>query len=507
MKENKPFQSLRFYIDIKENVSAGYTMRNLERMIENLGGKVMKTLVNTVTHVVFWEGKETTLEKAKFRNLICVSPKWVQSCHSNNSKVDDKKFLIDIHSTSTEELFREKNLEIEKIDNLEESLENLSFIRKQISIIDDLENVRNSQMQETSDKDRLDPDISVSTSLKNDKNTCKENSTVEMIDELPEDQKKLKMENLNENVYRKQTHSSSPEWRLFETRVSPIGDSEDEGTKQKAYHQEKTKHDSLLATEIIDEDEDFPDKELLERIETRSLSNSNCSFTSSKARFWTEDSDHSNPFEFSVNHEEMCEIQHKNPRRKELITGRIKKKLYEKGNDLENEYLDQQQDKKGDSELGTNLSTTKESTKRKKSSSIEGDQKKRKSELDANTSIACDSPEFSMSSTLSSKQSSTSTSRTRSSGLAMVLSGCNIEERDLIQSIVKQINEILRKQWKKRQTSYERNDDNGKDVCQESKFIRIYHNISPKTTHIVVGEEQRRTLKVLAGIAMGMLYE
>lgn len=57
--------------------------------IQDMGGTVSSTFTTKVTHVVFKDGKKSTLDKAKKRAVCVVSTLWVEACRSEHTKVDE----------------------------------------------------------------------------------------------------------------------------------------------------------------------------------------------------------------------------------------------------------------------------------------------------------------------------------------------------------------------------------------------------------------------------------
>ncbi len=57
-----------------------------------MGGRVLKTLCKTVTHLVWANGKLSTLCKASDLNLQIVSPLWLKACAETKSVADENSY-------------------------------------------------------------------------------------------------------------------------------------------------------------------------------------------------------------------------------------------------------------------------------------------------------------------------------------------------------------------------------------------------------------------------------
>jgi hypothetical protein len=57
-----------------------------------MGGRVLKTLCKTVTHVVWANGKLSTLFKANEMNLQIVSPLWLKACAETLTVADENAY-------------------------------------------------------------------------------------------------------------------------------------------------------------------------------------------------------------------------------------------------------------------------------------------------------------------------------------------------------------------------------------------------------------------------------
>lgn len=91
--------------------------RYIANEIRNLGATVSQRFTNKVTHVIFREGLQSTIEKARARNVPCVSALWIDrlandsycrnnwqllfnhnfflfSCSKRNEKVPEDEFRI-----------------------------------------------------------------------------------------------------------------------------------------------------------------------------------------------------------------------------------------------------------------------------------------------------------------------------------------------------------------------------------------------------------------------------
>ncbi len=73
-----PFLDVVAYVEVysgSENRSACICTE-----LRNLGATVVQKLTNKVTHLVFCDGKQASLERARLRNIHIVSTLWVDRC-------------------------------------------------------------------------------------------------------------------------------------------------------------------------------------------------------------------------------------------------------------------------------------------------------------------------------------------------------------------------------------------------------------------------------------------
>ncbi|EGD80087.1 hypothetical protein PTSG_10361 [Salpingoeca rosetta] len=72
----------------------------IQSKIQELGGRVVASFSKTVTHVVFKDGKKSTLSKAVARPEVrLVSVMWVEECSKQRQRVDEAPFLVDPETT------------------------------------------------------------------------------------------------------------------------------------------------------------------------------------------------------------------------------------------------------------------------------------------------------------------------------------------------------------------------------------------------------------------------
>uniref|UniRef100_A0A8D8M696 Microcephalin n=1 Tax=Cacopsylla melanoneura TaxID=428564 RepID=A0A8D8M696_9HEMI len=74
-------QGVVAYVDIR--LDGSDKSRGVVKILNHLGAHVSKTLNKTVTHVIFYEGSLSTVEKAKLWHIPLVSVEWVNACKTS----------------------------------------------------------------------------------------------------------------------------------------------------------------------------------------------------------------------------------------------------------------------------------------------------------------------------------------------------------------------------------------------------------------------------------------
>ena len=83
-------KSLTFYLEIR--LDGQPQEEAFQETIEQLGGRVLKRLQNTVSHVIWVNGRLQTLAKAKEMGMKIVSPLWLEACITKNRLVPEDQF-------------------------------------------------------------------------------------------------------------------------------------------------------------------------------------------------------------------------------------------------------------------------------------------------------------------------------------------------------------------------------------------------------------------------------
>uniref|UniRef100_A0A0N5ASJ7 BRCT domain-containing protein n=1 Tax=Syphacia muris TaxID=451379 RepID=A0A0N5ASJ7_9BILA len=90
--ECKATKEVRVYVDVSEP----FDKSSLQNSLRELGASVLTNFGKDVTHLVFWNGLQSTLDEA-YENETCsyiVAPQWIKKCVSERKFVDEKPYCL-----------------------------------------------------------------------------------------------------------------------------------------------------------------------------------------------------------------------------------------------------------------------------------------------------------------------------------------------------------------------------------------------------------------------------
>ncbi|KAM3721330.1 Microcephalin [Dirofilaria immitis] len=90
-KKSKVLEGVRAFVDVRlEKTSV------LHQMLRDLGANINLRFSRNITHLIFWNGQQNTLDKAHYlgTKISIVSPHWVFECFTNLIRADETPFLL-----------------------------------------------------------------------------------------------------------------------------------------------------------------------------------------------------------------------------------------------------------------------------------------------------------------------------------------------------------------------------------------------------------------------------
>lgn len=96
-KSSRPLRGVTAFVDAKttDGDEAGSPFAD---MLRNLGARVLKAYAESVTHVIFKDGSQTTLTRVRQHPEVkLISLQWVQQCFEARIHIDEEPFIIDIN--------------------------------------------------------------------------------------------------------------------------------------------------------------------------------------------------------------------------------------------------------------------------------------------------------------------------------------------------------------------------------------------------------------------------
>ncbi|KAK6106550.1 BRCA1 C Terminus (BRCT) domain family protein [Brugia pahangi] len=91
VRKSKILEGVLAFVDVKlEKTSV------LHQMLSDLGASVNLRFSKNITHLIFWNGRQETLDKAHRlgTKILLISPHWVFKCFMNQIRVDEAPFLL-----------------------------------------------------------------------------------------------------------------------------------------------------------------------------------------------------------------------------------------------------------------------------------------------------------------------------------------------------------------------------------------------------------------------------
>uniref|UniRef100_A0AAF5PZJ0 BRCT domain-containing protein n=1 Tax=Wuchereria bancrofti TaxID=6293 RepID=A0AAF5PZJ0_WUCBA len=91
VRKSKILEGVLAFVDVKlEKTSV------LRQMLRDLGASVNSRFSKNITHLIFWNGRQETLDKAHHlgNKILLISPHWVFKCFMNQIRVDEAPFLL-----------------------------------------------------------------------------------------------------------------------------------------------------------------------------------------------------------------------------------------------------------------------------------------------------------------------------------------------------------------------------------------------------------------------------
>ncbi|XP_064606800.1 microcephalin-like [Liolophura sinensis] len=90
MKESQILKDVTAYVDVFSSKDS--RSKSVTQVLEQLGATVRKKFTDNVTHVIYKEGTQKTLNKARKTGVHLLSVLWVDSCKQNQEHVPEKLF-------------------------------------------------------------------------------------------------------------------------------------------------------------------------------------------------------------------------------------------------------------------------------------------------------------------------------------------------------------------------------------------------------------------------------